>query len=307
MMKVAVVGLGWWGRHLCRRIAAAGRSLQVVAAVTSRPEAAAGLATDCGLLLVSELHEVLEDGAIEGVILATPHGSHEALTLQALAAGKHVFCEKPLALTTAGARRMLRAAGEAGVQLGVGHERRWEPAVRVLTRRLAEGALGRVLLVEGHYSHDLFTDLQAENWLGPVAEVRAVAAKRVLDLPSGDVVSCQLRFCDGTIGNVSAVSATPFTARLAVYGDRGWVEIEESAHIAQPGPSLLTHCDKAGRRRQESFQPVDSVLLNLEAWAEAAAGKGSYPFTEDELISNVAVLAALTKSAASGQAEAVEI
>src|SRR3546814_8711023 len=63
--------------------------------------------------------------------------------------------------------------------------------------------------------------------LGPIREIRAISARRVLDLPSGDVVSTQFTFGDGTMGTINVISATPFYGRLTVFGTKAWVDIHE--------------------------------------------------------------------------------
>ncbi|MEM7223757.1 MAG: Gfo/Idh/MocA family oxidoreductase [Pseudomonadota bacterium] len=331
-MNAAIVGLGWWGTHLCKVLSAKSTAIRVVRAVTPHPTPHGDLAAEIGFTLSSDLQDALDDDSVEGIIVTTPHGTHEENVLRAVAAGKQVFCEKPLALTTESAKRMVEACAARGLVLGVGHERRWEPAMEEVAHLVRRGALGTILHVEGQSSHNLFSALTADNWrgsmadapaagwtamgvhlsdlfiamLGPIVEVRALSAKRVLDLPSGDVVSAQLRFVDGTTGAISVVSATPFHGRLAVFGDKGWVEVQESAHVSTPGPTQLTLCDEAGKRTRTDYQPIDTVVMNLDAWAAAVAGKDFYRFTDQERIANVAVLEALAKSTVTGQAERVE-
>ena len=327
MINVAVVGLGWWGKHVCRALTANSKSMRVVRGIELNPEPVADLAAEIGFELSSDYQDALGDPNVDGVILTTPHSTHEALVLRAAAAGKQVFCEKPLSLTADSAKRMVKACADANLVLGLGHERRYEPAMEEVARMVKNGDLGTILHVEGHYSHDKFTPLAADNWrgslvdapaagwtgmgvhltdmlismLGPIVEIRAISAKRVLDLPSGDVVSTQFKFGDETTGTVNVVSATPFYGRFAVYGEQGWVDIQENI-----GPTHMTICNKAGKRELKVFEPIDTVTLNFDAWADAAAGKGTYRFTDMERISNVAVLEALAKSTVTGQAELVD-
>jgi predicted dehydrogenase len=128
MIRAAVVGLGWWGRTIVQRLQQSDR-IRLVRAVDVRPEAAGPFAAEHGLPLSSSLDEALADPGMEAVILATPHSLHKDQVLAAAAAGKHVFCEKPLALRHADASAMVRACNERGLVLGVGHERRFEPAL----------------------------------------------------------------------------------------------------------------------------------------------------------------------------------
>lgn len=332
MINVAVVGLGWWGKHVCKALSANSKNIRVVRGIELDPGPVADLAAEIGFELSADYQDALDDDNVDGVILTTPHSTHEALVLRAAEAGKQVFCEKPLSLTADSAKKMVKACADAGLVLGLGHERRYEPAMEELARIVKNGDLGTILHVEGHYSHDKFAPLAADNWrgskvdapaagwtgmgvhltdmlislLGPIVEIRAISAKRVLDLPSGDVVSTQFKFADETTGTINVVSATPFFGRLAVFGEQGWVDINEMAHPEDIGETHMYICDKSGKRELKVFEPIDTVTLNFDAWADAAAGNGTYRFTDTERISNVAVLEALAKSTQTGQAEPVD-
>ncbi|NKB48255.1 MAG: hypothetical protein GKS02_02705 [Alphaproteobacteria bacterium] len=331
-MNVAVIGLGWWGTHVCKALTDRSTKFRVVRGIDLNPETKADLAAEIGFELSSDYQDALDDDNVDGVILVTPHATHKTLVLRAVEAGKQVFCEKPLSLTADSAKRMVKACADAGLTLGIGHERRFEPALEEIARVVKSGDLGTILLVEGHYSHDIFQPLAADNWrgsladapaagwtgmgvhitdllinmLGPITEIRAISANRVLDLPSGDAVSTQFKFGDETMGTINVVSATPFYGRLAVYGEQGWVDIQETSHGANPGPAHVTYCNKAGERELKIFEPVDIVTLNFDHWAGAVAGDVEYRFSDMERISNVAVLEALAKSTATGQAEPVD-
>jgi predicted dehydrogenase len=91
---------------------------------------------------------------------------HSADYLNQLAAkaGKHVFCEKPLCLTFQDAQAAIAACNQAGVQLGIGHERRFEPAVMTMREEIAKGTLGVVLQIEANFSQDKFFALPPDNW-----------------------------------------------------------------------------------------------------------------------------------------------
>ncbi len=114
--------------------------------------------------LETDLDKALADPAVDGVILATPHELHEEQAMQVIAAGKNLFCEKPLTMTGDGARRIVDACRKAGKVLGIGHERRFEPAFEELQRLIDAGALGKLLLFEANVSHDQFRKLAADNW-----------------------------------------------------------------------------------------------------------------------------------------------
>jgi len=325
MIRAAVVGLGWWGRTIVERLQDS-RKLQVVRAVDVRSDAARPFAAAHGLPLSSALDEALADPGIEAVILATPHSLHHAQVLAAAAAGRHVFCEKPLALRRADAEAMVRACRARGLVLGIGHERRFEPALIEVKRLIEAGALGTVMHIEANFSHDKLAGVPAGDWraskvdspipaitgmgihltdafihmLGDVAEVFALTARRVLEAEGGDVASVQLRFASGATGFLSCILVTPLYLRFAVFGSDAWVEARNDTHPDTPGPVTLTLCRRGGAPESRRFEWTDTVRANLEAFADAIEGK-AYPFTDAEMIANVAVLEALCESADTGR------
>src|SRR6266513_1371311 len=106
-----------------------------------------------GLEAVGALDVVLADPSIDAVVLATPHSLHCEQIVAAAAAGKAVFCEKPLALKKAEAARAIDACRAAGVVLGVGTDKRFFPSLRELLRMVKSGELGKILHVEAHFSN----------------------------------------------------------------------------------------------------------------------------------------------------------
>jgi predicted dehydrogenase len=317
-VNTAIVGLGWWGQHMAKIIERDDVPMRVAATVDTNPELGASH---------SDLGEVLDDSSIEAVILVTPNSLHSDLAQQIIAAGKHVFCEKPLTLNSSDARAMVQAANDAGIVLGVGHERRYEPAMIDLHRMITAGELGEILHVETSYSHDLFRALPADHWrgslvdapgagmtamaihltdlmiwmLGRVSTVYATVAHRVLDLPSGDVVSAQLHFEQGAIASMTSLSVTPFFGRFAVYGSEGWFITRDDAHPQDGGGLQIETCNRDDEPKKTHQAYVDTVHVNLTAWADAIEGRSSYQFTDFELVHNIEVLEAIVQSADLGQ------
>ena len=331
MLKAAQVGLGWWGRRitLCLR---GSDEIKVTCGVDPSQESAGEYAAAFGLPVYPELSRVLADPGIEAVILTTPHGLHEQQVIAAAAAGKQVFCEKPLSLSADSVRRMLEACDRAGIILGVGHERRFEPGWEEIKRMSDAGELGTIMHVEGNFSHDRSLGLVAGSWrgsraeapaagmtgrgvhltdfllsvLGPAEAVHALTAQRVLDLPTGDVVSVHLRFGDDTTGHIAAVSATPFYSRIAVFGSHGWAESRDTQHVDPGGPAhLFTRLRGDAEQGVRTYQPRNVVKANLEEWAAAVTGKGSYRFTNSERFGNIALLEAIARSAETNTVETV--
>jgi predicted dehydrogenase len=326
-----MVGLGWWGRKMSVLIHGHSRTMRIVRAVEPNHGAAAGFAGELGIPLSVDYAEALADSAVTGVILATPHALHGPQIAAAVQAGKHVFCEKPLALTRAEAERAVRLCQQAGLVLGMGHERRFEPPIAAMLTDAAAGRLGTLLQVEGQFSHDRFLALAADNWrlqpdhapaagmtatgihltdlavklLGPATEVLVTCEQRASRLPSGDTLSAYVRFAGGGTGYISASLAMPFVSRFAVYGTRGWVEIRDKAHVEAPAGWVVTRAMQNGQITVEEVRPAEPVLANLDAFARAVTGEAPYPITGAEMIANIALLEAIVAGAKSRRLETV--
>lgn len=324
-VAVGLVGYGWWGKTIARQLAQS-PWLRVAAVAEVDATARAAMAGD-PLLVNVALHasaeSLIAQPGLEAVILCTPHPQHAAQIVAAAERGLHVFCEKPLCLTLEQARRAVRACEAGGRVLGIGHERRFEPEVIALRRLIAEGTLGTVLQIEANFSQDKFFALPKDNWrlsnahapvgpltatgihlvdlsiavLGPCERVWARLATLGSDFENGDTLAVMMAFANGANAMISAVLATPFEGRFAVYGSRGWVEIRDRTHPENPtGWDVKTVL--RGQAPQTRFaEPSPSVRDNLEAFAQAIRGVRPYPVTHREMLANVAALESIMQSA----------
>jgi len=330
MIRAAVIGLGWWGKVMLERLDGS-PEIAITHATDANP-ALAAFAADHGVIFAGDLDAILADPAIDAVILCTPHSQHTAQVLAAAAAGKHVFCEKPLALTRADAVRSVEACRRAGVMLGIGHERRFEPALVEARGLIQSGALGTVMHIEANFSHDKLAAVAQGDWrlspkdapaagmtamgihltdafidmLGPIAEVYAATTSRVAFKETGDVISVHVRFAAGATGYLNAILVTPLYIGLTVFGSKAWAEVRNHAHPDTPGPTTLTVQHADGRREVKELAWTDTVRANLELFARACQGNAVYPFTDAQKIANIATLEAICRSAAANAPEKVE-
>jgi predicted dehydrogenase len=322
MLRAAIVGLGWWGKHIVRRMQGSNELRIDVAVETSDTHAA--FAAEHGLRFKTDWNDVLGDPSVEAVILCTPHSLHTQQVLAVAKAGKHVFCEKPLALTRADAEHSVEACRNAGVLLGIGHERRFEPATIEVRRMVREGVLGTIMHVEANFSHDKLANVPDDDWraspvdapaagmtamgihltdlyldlFGPIVEVYAQTSQRISRRPNGDVVSVQMRFASGATGYLNAILVTPLYIGMTIFGSEAWVEVRNHTHPDTPGLTTLTYQHRNGHREVIEFEWEDAVRKNLEAFAGAIRLGAPYPFTDEQKIGNIATLEAICTSAA---------
>src|SRR6478736_6709932 len=155
MIRAAIVGLGRWGQTLVNSVQGKSEKLRFTHAVSGDPARVRDFTAEHGLETTGALEAVIEDPAIDTIVLATPHSLHLQQILASARAGKAVFCEKPLTMTRAEALRATEACREAGIVLGVGTDKRFFPAMDALARLVAAGELGRVLHLEGNFSNEV--------------------------------------------------------------------------------------------------------------------------------------------------------
>jgi UDP-2-acetamido-3-amino-2,3-dideoxy-glucuronate N-acetyltransferase len=217
--------------------------LGALAAVVDGDPVTAGKMADTYRVPALGFDDVLADPAIHGVALATPAPTHVALALKAIAAGKHVYVEKPLALDPAEARTVINAANAAGVTLMVGHLLQYHPIFIKMLEMEKGGEIGTLQYV---YSNRLSLGKFRieENVLWSFAphdfsmilalagaEPTSVTAQGAAFLSSGiaDWATCQFAFPNGVRGHIQASWLHPFKEhRLVAIGSDGMIMFEDS-------------------------------------------------------------------------------
>ena len=140
MVRVAQIGAGYWGKNLVRVFARIGALEAVCDADTGVLSTIAGTYTD--VKTTEDYSAVLADGDIDAVSIAVPAARHYKLAKQALLAGKHVFVEKPMALSSVEAEELGAIAGENNLRLMVGHILLYHNGVRRVKELVDGGELG---------------------------------------------------------------------------------------------------------------------------------------------------------------------
>lgn len=251
--RVAVVGCGRWGKNLARDFAALG-ALEAIVEVDPAVSASLAAAHGCRAL---GLDEALADPAIDGVVIAAPAALHHPLAKRALAAGKHVYVEKPLALSVEDGNELVTLADKAGRCLMVGHLLQYHPAFLALKEFVASGALGKLSYIYSNrlslgtlrHEEDVLWSFAPHDismilaLAGEAPDEIAAFSAPTLHPGIGDVVQLQLAFANGIKGHIFCSWLHPFKEqRLVVVGERGMVVFEDSA--ADPADKLRVYDHK---------------------------------------------------------------
>ncbi len=154
-LTILVVGCGSFGAHLAELIATLPQ-FQIVGLCDPEESKLEALAQSLDVAGSSSLRECLSDSEAQAVLLTAPNHLHHSLALEAAEAGKHIFCEKPMALDVEECHAMIESADRAGIKLMVGHKRRLRPQYQKMVEVVRSGRLGRVLAVNinGFYHRD---------------------------------------------------------------------------------------------------------------------------------------------------------
>jgi len=328
VIRAAIVGMGRWGQNLVECTQGKTDKIRFTVGVARTPEKAKAFAAAHGLRLVSAYEAVLADPDVDAVVLATPHTQHAEQVTAAARAGKHVFTDKPFALTRASAEAAVRACADAKHVLAVGFNWRYQPALREIRRMVHDGRLGRLLHIEGNFNGPSVYRFPREHWrqqaeegpaggmtgrgvhvvdamlylAGPVASVVAQSERLTLDYGLDDTTSMLFKFASGSTGYLGTVIATAEGWRMQVLGSKGWAKVGSIPHLHTWS---LTTCMVNAQPTVIDYPQTSTERLELEGFADAIEGRAPYACPPEDALHGVAVLEAIVKSARTGQRERV--
>lgn len=320
MLSIVIVGTGWWGMELGKAAKSLPDPVRIAGCYSLSSSECAAFCSQLGGKAYASFEAVLSDSTVDAVFLATPHSTHVAQIVQAAAAGKHVFCEKPLALTTASATSAIEACDRAAVVLAVGHNRRCMPVAKTMKRLVDEGACGKIIHVEAHYSGHVEGKYPNDHWrvqqselpaaaltpmglhvvdtmmwiLGPVARVASLVKHQVLSYKLNDTCAALFELECGATGTLGSNLACPSYSFLRLYGTKAIVEAKN--HFSE---LEVTHLDPAAAKEHYRYFTDDSLRQEIAAFEAACGGRVPYPLPPSDALRNVAFLEAVQRSGAS--------
>jgi predicted dehydrogenase len=334
MVRAAIIGLGRWGRSLVNSVQGKSKDIRFVAGYTRTREPVVAFCHERGIRLDDSYEQILRDPSVDAVVLATPHLRHEEQIRQAVAAGKHVFVEKPITLDLASAKTVVNLARDAGVMLAVGFGRRFHPSLNEVRTRLDNGRLGTIVALVGQHTTSTGAYVRPENWRADPAEspggaITAVGvhlldhmielAGPVRDVycvtrcfgsgPANDTTTVILRFANPVTGTIFCSVATATNFSFSVYGLTGLAEISGSAlekfrfvpgADRPPDGVILAPPDEI-----VEHPGFDVLNAELTEFAKCVRQRTPYPVSVDDVLHGMAVLDAIVRSTSSGIIELV--
>ncbi len=245
-IRFGLIGTGWIGRFHAESLARRVPGASLVAVADPNIQAAQSIGAP---RTYADPAELIADPTIDAIVISSPAATHADLVVAAAQAGKHVFCEKPMALTLDDADRAIRAAESAGVTLQVGFNRRFASDFAAAHEAVTAGDIGTPQLLRSLtrdpgitadvaarvkpwtiFNETLIHDFDTLCWLNPgarVAEVYAQAAALIhpqfADAGFLDTAVVQLRFDNGAFGiaEASFQAVYGYDVRGEIFGSKG--------------------------------------------------------------------------------------
>ena len=331
MKHVAVFGAGRIGRiHASNLAALPGVQLQAICDPSA--EAASDLAQSLGAK-VSTMEAVLADKQIDAIAICSPTTTHSDLITRAAAAGKHIFCEKPVDLSVPRAQACAEAVKAAGVACMIGFQRRFDPTFNEASRRLVAGDIGNaeMLIITsrdpgappaeyikgsgGIFRDMLIHDLDVFRWIlcadGDEAAWLSAAGSvltdpAIADLGDYDSTAVTIRTRKGRLCQIN-------TSRRAAYGYDQRFEVLGSKGLLQCGnqtPTGVVQSDASGVHsdKPEAFflqRYAAAYRLEIEHFFETLQSGGVFRTTVADGVAAQKLADAATQSCQSGQAVAL--
>jgi len=339
-VRVGLIGFGFAGRTFHGPMIEALPELELVSVCTTQPDEARS--RHPGARVAASPDELIDDPAVELVVVATPNVLHAPLARRALDRGRHVLVEKPFSLDLAEARTVLDAAAAADRRLAVFHNRRWDSDFLTVRDAIRRGEIGRVAEVRSHF--DRFRPVVRDRWrerdtpgggiwldLGPHLADQALQLFGLPDTVSADIgvlragapVDDWFEVVLGYPGLRVALHATMLAAggapRFTLHGDRGSLvkagaDRQEAQLLqgARPGcadwgadPDPLLLWDEDGVRREVPALRGDQCELYRQLAAAIRTGTPN-PTPPSDVLAVMTVLDAARRSAREGRVVALD-
>jgi 1,5-anhydro-D-fructose reductase (1,5-anhydro-D-mannitol-forming) len=329
MIRYGILGFGHHGQRRLAPAFAATTHSQLAGMWRRDPAKAQENAQQYGIREVFTTPEALcASPEIDAVFVASPDAFHREHTLLALRHGKHVLCEKPLAMNSREAEQMVRAAHEAGRAFGVAQNFRYNRSLERMRDLVRQGVIGKPIFASAHFSFS--AENSPRQWIydaslacgGPIGDVgiHAVDALRFLldqdvsevttlaqqDAGSGDLeaaAALALRFDGGTLASVQVSFRARYRTLVEVTGSEGLLAAESGLTVDRP--IELVHRQEGRIVSTEELSNADAYSRMLDAFALAAQGHGVYAASGDDALRNQLVLDAAFASWRTGQRQQI--
>ena len=325
MIKAGILGLGWWGQNLVRSVNNTDASITFVAGSVRRPERVTQFSNAFGLKLFENYDEMLKEENLQAIVLATPHTLHSEQIGKAVRANKHIFCEKPFTMNKSECEIAISEITEAGLQVGVGYNRRFHPSMKKMRKLIKCGKLGTPLHVEAMAAIPATNWMSEDDWrfselewpaggitpmgvhqidhmvelFGEISTVFCQSVRQVVDQEIDDTTVVTITFKNGMTGFLSTLLSAPPDNRFAVYGTAGTSEIQTRSY------NKFQFRPIKGDNEDIDFgdydMDVETLREELEAFSRSILEQEPFPISHDQIMHVVSVTDAIIESSRTGK------
>jgi len=307
-----MIGTRGWSDTVLGPAINAARGARFRAVLSSSAENAAHYCARHGVAKgYGDIDAFLADPAVDAVWVASPNHLHKAQAIAALKAGKHVLCEKPMAMSRAECRAMIRAAGKAGRLLTIGYNSRHHPRLRALRAQWRAGRFGQPVQMHGrfHYRYPQvpedwwrLDDATSGCWIlgdvgthfidllrwfnGEAKTVHAHLSNKGYGR-SADTAFLSMDFENGALGTLSTSVAVSTGGGIELLGSEGYCRVE-GGFVGIPGS--ITTVRKGGAPRTAPLAGVDTYKAQVESVSRAIARGAPLAVTARDGLANVRVI-----------------
>lgn len=258
-LKIGVIGCGSIAKHRHIPEYMANEHAEIVAVCDIVKDRAEEMADQIGAKAYTDYKDLLKDESIEAVSVCTPNALHAPISVDALKAGKHVLCEKPMATSTEEAEAMIVAANEAGRKLMIGHNQRFVPSHQKAKELISKGEAGKIYSFRTAFGHggpegwsvdgkDSWFFKKEEAFIGAMGDLgvhktdlmRYILGEEFVEVGAfvetsskenadvDDTAVCVLKTESGTIGTLAASwSYQKEDNSTVIYGEKAVLRLEE--------------------------------------------------------------------------------
>jgi predicted dehydrogenase len=315
------VGLGWWSGMLADAAQKSER-IEIAACYSRSASKVEDFARKYGGRGMGSMEELLGSGDVDALVITVPNSQHAEQVILALEKKKHVFVEKPMALSVEECRRMNEAAAQSGCLLTVGHNNRRMTIYRKAREIIQEGGIGDIVLAEACMTGDIGVGFTPDKWrwhrnespagpfahftiheadnlnymVGPVKRVSAFPGRVWGKAEADDAVAAVLEFENRALGYLGGTVITPARDFCQVHGTEGVLLMDKNAgtlEIMKKGEPGMTSIPLD---QDAETQRLNSLAEEMDEFASAIQGERRLEVTGETGLAAVAVMEACLRS-----------
>ena len=315
MIKAASIGLGWWSDELAKSIQGKSKKIKIVSCYSRSKKKRINFSKKYKINYHASYTAIINDPNIDAVILTTPHSLHSKHAIQAMKNGKHVFVEKPMATKYQDAKKMFKVAKKYKKILSVGHNRRYSSVSDFIYNLNRQKKIGKILHIEANYSAPGALKYKKKYWRasrkespggavsalgihmidlmcyfgGTVKSVQSLVKKFAVKVNMDDTTSAIFEFSKNCTGNLTTIFACPYTTTFNVFGTNMNI-------FSDVDNNKIKIFHKSGRIENPKLKNKDTLLLELQEFADCCKKKKKYRIKNIEAAHNVKIMEAIVES-----------